>query len=481
MKLTYGAKKLLSVLSAISIAVCCLPFAAAAATTEIADSGECGEIKWSVEYVSYMGNVLTISPINETAVIPDFEDYGDNVSPWYKYRTKIEAVKIESGITRIGNYAFYRFSEIKYIDKYFVYSHIMIPSTVTSIGDYAFSKCQKLTNADLENNIKTIGEGAFSYCSIFSEVCLPTNLYAIDGTSEGEIPDYLFSGCSELSKVTMQQNKTANFVISSNINRIGKYAFSGCEKLRATNGNWLNVPNTIVTIDDYAFENCSSIEKISVTSGTNYISPSAFNGCISLKTFHIIYGGNSDYFYMPTNSELFNKEQTKFIRLMPAYSGTEYTFPDTALEMVREIGDYAFNSSMNLEKITIPDGVKSIGEEAFSDCEKLTEIYFPKSIEKIGYWALYGIKTQNVDVYYDGTAVDFEKFDVYFPSNITMHYSGVAVGDLHQDGKIDILDLIALKKAIAEKNERTDQNDINADGKLDAGDIVSLRKMILGL
>lgn len=149
--------------------------------------------------------------------------------------------------------------------------------------------------------------------------------------------------------------------------------------------------------------------------------------------------------------------------------------------MVREIGDYAFNSSMNLEKITIPDGVKSIGEEAFSDCEKLTEIYLPKSIEKIDYWALYGIKTQNVDVYYDGTAVDFEKFDVYLPSNITMHYSGVAVGDLHQDGKIDILDLIALKKAIAEKNERTDQNDINADGKLDAGDIVSLRKMILGL
>ena len=357
----------------------------------------------------------------------------------------------------------------------------MIPSTVTSIGDYAFSKCQKLTNADLENNIKTIGKGAFSYCSNFSEVCLPTNLYVIDGTSEGEIPDYLFSGCSELSKVTMQQNKTANFVISSNINRIGKYAFSGCEKLRATNGNWLNVPNTVVTIDDYAFENCSSIEKISVTLGTNYISASAFNGCTSLKTFHIIYGGNSDYFYMPTNSELFNKEQTKFIRLMPAYSGTEYTFHDTALDMVREIGDYAFNSSMNLEKITIPDGVKSIGEEAFSDCEKLTEIYLPKSIEKIDYWALYGIKTQNVDVYYDGTAVDFEKFDVYFPSNITMHYSGVAVGDLHQDGKIDILDLIALKKAIAEKNERTDQNDINADGKLDAGDIVSLRKMILGL
>ena len=484
MKLTYGVKKLLSVLSAISIAVCCLPFAAAAATTEIADSGECGEIKWSVEYDSYMGNILTISPINETAVIPDFEDYGDNISPWYKYRKEIEAVKIESGITRIGNYAFYRFSKIKYIDKYFVNSHIMIPSTVTSIGDYAFSKCQKLINADLENNIKTIGEGAFSYCSILSEVCLPTNLYAIDGTSEGEIPDHLFSGCSELSKVSMQQNKTANFDLSCNINRIGEYAFSGCEKLCATNGNWLNVPNTVVTIDDYAFENCSSIDIISVSNGIKYISASAFNGCVLLKIIHMNLGGNSDYFYIPNSydgSELFNKEQTKFIRLMPAYSGTEYTFPDTVLDTVREIGNYAFNSSVNLEKITIPDGVKSIGKFAFSDCEKLSEVYLPKSIEKIDSLA-FGYNAP-VDVYYDGTREDFLKIDGAYSIDIsvTMHYSGIAVGDLHQDGKIDILDLIALKKAIAENSERTDQNDINSDGKLDAGDIVSLRKMILGL
>lgn len=475
MKLTYGVKKLLSVLSAISIAVCCLPFAAAAATTEIADSGECGEIKWSVEYDSYSGNILTISSINETAVIPDFERYGDNVSPWDKYSTNISIVKIESGITRIGNYAFYWFSKILYINND-TGNYIKIPDTVTSIGDYAFRSCRKLFIVDLGNNIKTIGEGAFYDCSNLYSVCLPDNLYAIDGTSEGEIPDYLFSGCSELSKVSMQQNKTANFDLSCNINIIGKYAFSGCEKLCATNGSWLNVPNTVVTIDDYAFENCSSIEKINVTLGTNYISPGAFNGCTSLKTFIIINGSDSKCFYMPTNSELYNKAKTTLVRIMPAYSKAEYTVLDT----VKEIGDYAFNSSVNLEKITIPDGVKSIGNFAFSDCEKLSEVYLPKSIEKIdslafGYYA-------PVDVYYDGTREDFLKIEGadLIDIRVTMHYSA-AVGDLHQDGKIDILDLIALKKAIAENSERTDQNDINSDGKLDAGDIVSLRKMILGL
>ena len=110
MNLTYGIKRLLSVLAAMSIALCCLPLSAAAET--ISDGGECGEIKWSVEYDSFLTDyLLTISPINETAAMPDFESYGDNVSPWDDYSYKISAVKIEDGITRIGNYAFYWFSE----------------------------------------------------------------------------------------------------------------------------------------------------------------------------------------------------------------------------------------------------------------------------------------------------------------------------------------------------------------------------------
>lgn len=533
MNLTYGIKRLLSVLAAISIALCCLPLSAAAET----EWNNYGNIKWSVEYDSYLeGYLLTISPINETAAIPDFESYGDNVSPWDNYCSSVVNIKIESGITRIGNYAFYWFSQIKNINNVSYYYYVRIPNTVTSIGNYAFSRCRQLDNVELGNNIKTIGNGAFSYCSNLYSVCLPTNLYAIDGTSEGEIPDSLFSGCSNLSKVTMQQNKTVNFVLPGRIKKIGKFAFSGCKKLHATNNDKFRVPNTVVTIDDYAFNNCSSIDIIEVTNGTHYISASAFNGCTSLKEIFIIYGRNSDYFYVPEyysvydGPELYNKAQTKFIRLMPAYPETEYT----VLEMADEIGDYAFYSSVNLEKITLGAGVKEIGRYVFGDCNSLlnievsaanqyyksvdgvlyskdgktliaypggrteksfkipdgvtaiaegaldclslTELYIPKSVTEMPFLS-YNIK----NIYYSGTETDFNSIKFFIPYGATVGYNAKPNEkyDINCDDKINILDIIGIKKAISAGETKTYQSDINSDGLLNAEDVAALKKRLL--
>lgn len=461
MKLTYGVKKLLSVLSAISIAVCCLPFAAAAVDD---DEWEIwGNIKYCID-----GETLTIAPKDgmATAAMPDAETAKD--VPWYSDRKNITLVTIKDGITHIGDYAFYEFTNI-----WRVYDAECPDGSGISTGILKYPA-----------SLESFGVGSFMKCSKLSTFIFPDNLYSADGEGNyGEIPDSLFKGCSSLVTVTIQQdsrtklnyNEKFSVKLPGKNNRIGKYAFSGCKNLRTTNNNFFDIPISVIKIDDYAFENCSSIEKIRATSATDYISASAFNGCTSLMAFTFWYW-NSDYFYT-TGSELYNKSQTTLVRIMPAYSGTEYTVLDT----VKEIGDYAFNSSVNLEKITIPDGVKSIGEFAFSNCKNLSEVYLPKSIEKIDPSA-FGYYAPNVNVYYDGTKEDFLKIDGAYliDISVTMHYSA-AVGDLHQDGKIDILDLIALKKAIAENSERTDQNDINSDGKLDAGDIVSLRKMILGL
>lgn len=528
---SYGIKRLLSVSAAISIALCCLPFSAAAAT--ISDGGECGEIKWSVEYDSFlMDYLLTISPINETAAMPDFESYGDNVSPWDDYSYKISAVKIEDGITRIGNYAFYWFSDIRYISNDSYYYYVKIPDSVTSIGDYAFASCRQLYSAEFGDTVKNIGKGVFSGCSGLSSVCLPTNLYAADGVSAGEIPDSLFSGCSNLGKVSMQQNKGVNFVLSGNINRIGKYAFSGCSKLKATNGNWLHIPITVLSIDDYAFKSCSAIDRISITLATVNISGSAFNGCTALKYLRIINLGWSDRFYMPSDSELYNKSETELVRIMPACSGTEYTVPDTT----EKIGDCAFNSC-TFEKITlganvseigsdvfencdfllnievsaanknyksidgvlyskdgktliaypggrnnkslkIPEGVKAIGSDALSN-GTVTEVYFPSSVTEIPFLS-YGIK----NIYYGGTEAEFNSIENI---NLKIPYGATVICnakpnekcDINCDNKINVLDIISIKKSISANETQTYQSDINSDGKLNAEDIAALKLKLL--
>ncbi len=471
MKLTYGVKNLLSVLSAISIAVCCLPFAAAAA-----DEWEVwGNIKYCID-----GETLTVAPKDgiTTAAMPNAETAKD--VPWYSTRKNITSVTIKDGITHIGDYAFYEFTGI-----WNVYDVGCLRGKNNS---YYIIKYPK--------TVKSFGVGSFMNCIKLSTIVLPDNLYSADGTGNyGEIPDSIFKGCSSLVTISVQSKsddvsdwrEKFPFALPDNINRIGKYAFLDCSDLNVPYGK-LAIPNTVKIIDDYAFENCTTVTNVHLIGSIEHISPSAFNRCTSLSRIFIQLGtgqqAGHEYYYVPNDydgAELFNKEQTKFIRLMPAYSGTEYTFPYTVLDTVKEIGDYAFNSSVNLEKIIIPDGVKSIGFFAFGDCKKLSEVYLPKSIEKIDSSA-FGYYAPNINVYYDGTREDFLKIEDAYLIDIvvTMHYNA-AVGDLHQDGKIDILDLIALKKAIAENNERTDQNDINADGKLNAGDIVSLRKMILGL
>lgn len=52
-------------------------------------------------------------------------------------------------------------------------------------------------------------------------------------------------------------------------------------------------------------------------------------------------------------------------------------------------------------------------------------------------------------------------------------------GDVNNDGKIDILDLINLKKMYDETIDYKDTGDINGDGNLDALDLVELRKILL--
>ena len=54
--------------------------------------------------------------------------YG-NYAPWYLYKKIIKTIRIEEGVTTIGNYAFRSLGKL---------TTVYIPSTITSIGDYAF-------------------------------------------------------------------------------------------------------------------------------------------------------------------------------------------------------------------------------------------------------------------------------------------------------------------------------------------------------
>lgn len=58
--------------------------------------------------------------------------------------------------------------------------------------------------------------------------------------------------------------------------------------------------------------------------------------------------------------------------------------PDSVIGI---IGDYAFASCINLERVTIPDSVTDIGMYAFDSCTSLKSVIIGNGVESIGYRA----------------------------------------------------------------------------------------------
>ena len=387
------AKKLTAVLLAVFTVVFCLPFAAVAETYE--------NIKWEVE-----DKTLVISPITDTAAIPDYKQ-GD--APWYSLRNSVENITVNDGITRIGDYAFYGFSKVRTLNyKGAFYNKAVFGSSVTSIGNGTFESCMSLSSVTLPDTVKTIGSSAFRDCTSLTSVCLPQKLYNIDGTA-GEIPDYMFSGCTKLEIVTFTGKEMQKYInLPVNITRIGKGAFAKCSLLKSSGVYRFDLPNTVKQIDDFAFDGCSGLEFMQVTLSLEYISPSAFKGCTGFGRFIIYNDGRGEY-YTSNNDyyTIYNKSETKLVRFLPATSLTQFKMT----EKVETIGDYAFESSVNLETVTLGAGVKSIGRYAFANSAKIKGIFIPKGVTEIKEGAFDNCPSLGA-IYYGGSEDDWKSIAI---------------------------------------------------------------------
>ena len=95
-------------------------------------------------------------------------------------KSNVKSVKIEDGVTGIGDNAFLECSSM---------TDITIPESVTTIGVSAFAQCSSLTDVTIPENVTSIGEGAFTSCSKLTRVEMlceapPTTKYP------------LFQGCA---------------------------------------------------------------------------------------------------------------------------------------------------------------------------------------------------------------------------------------------------------------------------------------------
>lgn len=392
---------------------------------EVERSGQCGDnIVWGLNQNRlYLAGAGAIS------------DWSDSMlPPWYDYRMNIEQVFIDSEITYLGKYSFYRCSNLKEIS--ISNSEDSGLPEVTTIPAYSFYGCTNFDIAALPDSITCIEEYAFYECSNLSLVVLPKALEAIERyafynddnlkirrlpdnvTQIGEysfydcdelclvrlpdgvveIPDYAFYNCS---KITLNLYE---FSFPKSLTSVGNYAFYNCTSIAAK-----KFPTSLQKIGDYAFYNCInmkpselpgrlqelgsySLANTGITGSIRFwgkvsVGDSAFKGC---QSFDVLSNVTYEFAYLGEEAFMGCTSLTA-IKIANIGELKARTFQGcTALESVTLndnitiIGEDVFKGCKNLKVCSLPDTLEIIDPTAFSGCEGLTEIRIPKNVSYLG-------------------------------------------------------------------------------------------------
>lgn len=222
---------------------------------------------------------------------------------YYAFRgnTSIVNVTVPENVTTIGQYAFSECANLVKVDIY---------SSNLSVNDYGFFKCEKLEEFNCYNGIPKIGKNVFTNTKMaygeevkdsFRDTSIKT---AVINPGTVEISSNVFYGCDNLKTVYINSPQLINFGSNGSF-----YGCNNLEKVIITDENQyykviddiiytkdmkrlvrclpgkrgkVNIPDSVTTIDSYAFNSCKYLEDILVIpNSVTTIEAHAFEGCMS--------------------------------------------------------------------------------------------------------------------------------------------------------------------------------------------------------
>ena len=275
--------------------------------------------------------------------------------------TNLVTVKIPNSITLIDHNAFRDNASLEKVDfgtaKVQIMTNVFyntglkevyIPETVEYIGEYSFVGLKKLTSFNVsENNEHYASKDGVLYSKDYKKLIA----YPGNKTGSFKIPntvEVIGFGAFENSKLTK-----VDFEQGINLLTFGYRAFYNSLSLKE-----INIPESVVSIDYYAFAMCQSLETVifAPNSKLTGIYEGAFYGCTSLRNI---------------------------------------TIPDE----IYEISDYAFSGCLSLDKLPITENSKLLGiyEHAFENTA-ITELKLPASLIDIGSYAFKGLKVEKLEI-----------------------------------------------------------------------------------
>lgn len=316
--------------------------------------------------------------------------------------------KTTTALTSIGDYAFYYDWRL---------TRIQLPASVTTIGANAFDGCVSLATVQFESidgkaSLNKVGDNAFAHTSIASfafpetsntitlgkalfDGCL--DLTTVHLSSSVAKIDDVFQNCAELQQITVAEGN-ANFSTKADPNdseKLQQILYSkdgtGIKYIYYTIEGELDLSKSgLTSLSDYVFQNQTKLTKIVLPNTLISIGQYAFKGCSSLKIvefakeegkdFHLTSIGNYAFAGTPITSIVLPDSVTTLGTNV--FDGCKSLTSATLSKDLKTIGTKVFNGATNLANVTLPEGMTTIGQYMFTGTA-LTSVTVPASTTKI--------------------------------------------------------------------------------------------------
>lgn len=234
----------------------------------------------------YADGVLTITGTG------DMYDYAaDTDVPWYDVRGNIKTVSLPDAMTKIGQNAFYKCTNMTTIN---------MPTSLTAIGEKAFAQDTKLAcEIILPASMTTIASRAFFNCQAVTA-------FHIEATTPPTIPNDAFErttapihvpcgyghiygkhtqwGELNLEMCELLQDNVYYYPIDGHTARAVTYHSNSTDTLVIPSAVVIDgMPRTVTEVADFAFMDCANLPAIYFSEGLEYIGERAFVRCYGLQ------------------------------------------------------------------------------------------------------------------------------------------------------------------------------------------------------
>ena len=295
---------------------------------------------------------------------------------------------------------------------------------------------------------------------VTGEITVPNE---IDGKTVTAIGEHAFYGCTKISQITLPDT----------VQEIGKQAFYQCMLLER-----VNIPDGVPAIEDETFLMCRELKAIDLPESITSIGVRAFTECQNLIELQL-----------PENIESIGNEA-----FMQCVSLEKMNIQTKATE----IGESMFYSCKNLKEVVLGSNVMKMGTYTFMACnlEKLVILNADCEIDET-FATMSGSRDTVIYGYTGSTAQIFaEKYNYQFVSLETQPDTtenttespnpvDIVLGDVDENGDLDILDVIVINKAILSQKILTESQairaDVDANGIVDPTDSLNIMKKIVKL